>query len=352
MSREVKVGLLAIVAIFFAIWGYKFVKGQNLFKSTNTYYTTFNDVTALAASSAVLLNGYKVGQVTSIKLHPDDVKKMDVFFIVDGDIPVPRDAKVQMRSEGVMGGKQLTLAFAKPCTTNDCAESGQYLHGENIGLLASMMGVDEMSSYVTEATGGFQDVISKLGSPNSKGKVNDIIRNLDITIAKLAELSEATTQLIKASNSSLTSTLNNLNKITDNLAENNTQITTIMSNLNKVTADINNANIGNTVTKANSMIDNTSVMVKDVNKTITSLDSSIKNLTSLTNKVNNGVGTMGKLINDKDLYLSLEETTKNLNLLLQDLRLNPKRYVNISVFGKNRTYTLPEEDPAYIESKN
>lgn len=352
MSREVKVGLLAIVAIFFAIWGYKFVKGQNLFKSTNTYYTTFSDVTALAPSSAVLINGYKVGQVTSIELSPDNVKKMNVFFIVDGDIPLPKDAIVQMKSEGVMGGKQLALSFKKPCSGGDCADSGQFIQGENIGLLASMMGVDEMSSYVDEATGGFQDVISKLGAPDSKGKVNDIIRNLDITITKLAELSEASTRLINASNRSLAGTLSNLNDITENLKNNDEKITNMLSNLDKVTSDLNAANLSNTISKANSMIDNTSNMMTDVNKTVTSLDASIKNLTELTNKMNNGEGSMGKLINDKDLYINLEETTRNLNLLLQDLRLNPKRYVNLSVFGKNKAYTLPEEDPALIENQN
>ena len=176
MSREVKVGLLAIITIFMSIWGYKFVKGSNMFKSTKTFTTTFDDVTGLNGSSSVFLNGLKVGQVLSIKLNPDNVKTMDVVYNVDGDIPIPQNAVAQMKNEGVMGGKFIAISFDKPCTGPDCAKSGQELQGEVVGFLGSMIPEGEMGEYFGGASGELRALLSEIGDQNSDAKIDVIVR--------------------------------------------------------------------------------------------------------------------------------------------------------------------------------
>lgn len=352
MSKEVKVGILAIIAIAVSIWGYKFLKGQDLFSSNKSFHTTFSDVTKLPNSATVFLNGFKVGQVTSIKLNPTDVKMMDVHFNISGDIPLPKDATVVMKNDGFIGDKLLSLEFDRPCSGPDCAESGDFIEGKSIGLIGSMIGANEASSYVSEMSGEVQQLIASLGAEGSEGRLNDIIRNLDGTIAQLAELSKSTTNLINSSNRSLSNTLKNLDAITRNLADNNDKVSSLLSNVNKVTEDLSKAELGNTITKANSMIDKTTSTLEGLDGTITSLDATVKNLNSITEKMNSGDGSLGQLMNDKKLYDNITETSKNISLLLQDLRLNPKRYVNISVFGKkNKEYILPEDDPAYQKNK-
>jgi phospholipid/cholesterol/gamma-HCH transport system substrate-binding protein len=138
-----------------------------------------------------------------------------------------------------------------------------------------------------------------------------------------------------------------MDAISKNIANSNEDITKILANVDKLTEELSSADFKGTVGKTNKMIDQTSMTMEDLNKTIASMDKTINNLNSLTGKMNDGQGTMGKLMNDKSLYENLDETSKNLSLLLQDLRLNPKRYVNVSVFGKKqKEYKLPEEDPA------
>ncbi len=346
MSREVKVGLLAIIAIFFAIWGYKFVQGQNLFEDNNSYYTTFSDVTALAASSPVLLNGFKVGQVTAIKLNKDDVKKMDVHFIIDGGIPIPKNASVVMKSEGIVGGKILTVEFDSPCESGDCAPTGSFIEGRVLGLLGSMVGTDEVTEYMSEASVGIQEIIKTLGAEGSEGKVNDIVRNLDIAIARIADLSAASAKLISSSNSSINGILRNLDQLSSTIADNNKEITKILANVEQTTEGLSKVDYAKTTDNANKMMQDASSTMTEIKNTLTSLESTIQSVSSLGSKMDNGEGTMGKLMNDKELYENLNTTSRQLSLLLQDLRLNPKRYVNVSVFGRKQQYVHPKDDPA------
>jgi phospholipid/cholesterol/gamma-HCH transport system substrate-binding protein len=348
MSREVKVGILAIVTIFVSIWGYKFVKGRNLFKSTMTFHSTFDNVNGLDGSSGVFINGYKIGQVLSIKLNSADVHKMDVSFNIDDDIPIPKDAVAVMYSDGIMGGKVISLKFDKPCLDGDCAKSGQKLQSETLGLLGSMIPKGELSSYFGEAGSGISEFMNKVGADGSDNKIDNIVRNLDITVAQVNELTNAATQLIQASSKNLAKTMANFEKISNNLASNNAQITSVITNLNAVSEELKKAQISKTVESTNGMITNASDVMKDLNGTVKSLDKTISELTDIATKMNSGEGSLGKLVNDKELYTNLESTSKNLSLLLQDIRLNPKRYVNVSVFGKkDKEYIVPEEDPAF-----
>jgi phospholipid/cholesterol/gamma-HCH transport system substrate-binding protein len=330
-----------------SVWGYKFVKGSNMFKSTKTFTTTFDDVTGLNESSSVFLNGLKVGQVLSIKLNPGDVKTMDVVYNIDDDIPLPKNAIAQMRNEGIMGGKFLALSFDKPCSGSDCAQSGQRLEGEIVGFLGSMIPEEEMGDYFGGATGELRALLSEIGAQESNAKIDVIVRNLEETVIQVNQLTNAATKMIEASSTNLSYTISNFNKISKNLADNNEEISEMISNLNAVSKSLKDAQLDQTIEKTNGMIDNTSAVVNNLEGVISKLDETLAQLSAITTKMNEGEGSLGKLVNDKELYNHMNETSKNLSLLLQDLRLNPKRYVNVSIFGKkSKEYTLPEDDPA------
>ena len=120
-----------------------------------------------------------------------------------------------------------------------------------------------------------------------------------------------------------------------------------MTNLDKITGDIAKSNLTNTLGKTNETLDASKVAITELKTTLSNASTTMKDLSAVLSKVEKGDGTFAKLMNDKNLYNNLESTTKNLNLLLQDLRLNPKRYAHFSVFGKKqKEFTLPENDPA------
>jgi phospholipid/cholesterol/gamma-HCH transport system substrate-binding protein len=352
MSREIKLGILTILTLFLGIWGYKFIKGQNLFKSSNTYYSTFTDVTSLAVSSDVLVNGYKIGTVTAIKLNPENVKAMDVYFRIDGEIGIPKDAVVLMKNDGIMGGRVLALSFDKHCKTGDCAPNNTKLPNKVIGLLGSMVSTEEASAYVDNTTRSARLLMDGIGKEGNNTKIDLIVRNLETSLANMTAVTNNFNKIMLQSQSNIAGMTTNLNKITKNLADNNAQITSMLTNLNNTSQQLAAADIGKTVGKTNTMIETSTASVKKLEATIEAATVTMKELDVMLKKINEGGGSLGKLINDKSLYTNLETTSKNMSLLLQDLRLNPKRYVNVSLIGrKDKPYLLPENDPAMLPEK-
>lgn len=350
MSKEFKIGLLVLISVFSAFWGYRYIKGNELFRKNNTYYTTFNDVTGLDVSNMVSINGLKVGAISKILINPKDVKKMDVYFTVTGDYNLPKNTIVEMRTESLVGGKYLALNYGEACTS-DCAKHMDHLKGESIGMLGSMVSTDEVGEYVNSVTGDLKSVISSLGAEGEPGALNGSIRNLDFTLQNINNLTNTLNKLMAASYGNLNATMANMNKITGNLAANNQQITTILANFKATSEELKSLKLSETVNNTNGMITESKKAVEGLQKTLETSTKAMNDINAITSKLNSGEGSMGLLLNDKTLYTNLEKTTNQMNLLLQDLRLNPKRYLNISLINRNKAYTLPEDDPAAKEKE-
>lgn len=349
MSREIKLGAFAFVVLVLSIWGYTFLKGKNLLKKSYIFETVYNDVTQLERSSPVYINGYKVGKVQAIDLNPKNMQEMIITFDVENDFKIPKNAKAVLASEGVMGGKAIQISFDRQCTGPDCAENYDRLQGTTQGFLQSLVGTDDVKEYASAFGGELEGVLENLGTPEGQGAINQSVLDLQKTMENMSRITATTDLMMAQSSKNLRKTIENMSIITDNLAQNNAQITAMLNNLNTVSQQIKDANIGNTIATTTGTIDEAKVAIGQLQGTLTNADTAIKSLSSLMTQANSGDGTLAKLINDKELYTNLEMTTKNLSLLLQDLRLNPSRYVKVSVFGKKNKdkYTLPEEDPAF-----
>jgi phospholipid/cholesterol/gamma-HCH transport system substrate-binding protein len=349
MTRELKLGILTFITLFAAIWGYTFIKGQNLFKPSFTYYATFPDVTGLAVSADVLVNGFKIGNVSKIEMNPDDVKQMNVYINVDNKVGIPSDAEVQMKNDGIMGGKYIALSFTKPCN-GDCAPSNTKLKSKTVGLMGSMLAPEEFTTYIDNTTKTARNLIDNLGKEGNDAKLDLIIRNLEASLANMNNVMIAMNKMVMASQNNITGTTANFNKITKNLADNNAQITAMLTNLNTTSKQLAAADVSNTIAKTNALMDASTQSVKGLETTLNNANVTIASLNSMFAKMSSGDGSLSLLMNDKKLYNNLESTSKNMNLLLQDFRLNPKRYLNVSIIGrKDKPYVLPEVDPASIE---
>jgi len=349
MSRETKLGIFAFLVLIVSIWGYTFLKGKNPLKKSFTFETVYSDVTSLSKSSKVFINGYAVGSVLDVELNTENLKEMIVSFNTEGDFKIPKDAVVEQINDGIVGGKVLSITFDKQCTGADCAEKRDRLQGKVVGLLGSMVGAGEVKEYASAIGGELSNVVAKIGSEDGEGALNATVLELQKTMENMAKLTETTNKIMNQSARNLTKTMQNMAAITGNLAENNAQITTMLQNFSQVSTQLKDANVGNTIASTTQTLDEAKKAMTQLQGTITNADSAMKNLHALMNKANSGDGTLAMLLNDQELYTNLESTTKNLSLLLQDFRLNPSRYVKVSVFGgKNKDpYVKPENDPAF-----
>ncbi len=347
MSKEIKIGILTFVAILGTIWGYKFVKGENLFSRSMILTTTFEDVTQLSVSSPVYIRGMKIGTVTDIDINEENLTEMIVSFKVEGDYKIPKDAVVAMRSEGLVGGNGLAVNYDKICNDN-CVKSGDHLESQTLGLLGSLVGEGEVEEVTNHLSNTVKAIISDLGREDSDAKLDIIIRELANTTQNLAALSTSTNQLIQKNDRNISKTLSNMESITKNLSDNNSKITSVLANLDKTLAQFSNTDI-------KKLVDNSSQTMADASKSLQSFDNTLaeanagfRELSELLNSISDGEGSLSKMLSDKELYDNLNATSREMSLLLQDLRLNPDRYIKVSVFGRKKAepYDYPDGDPA------
>jgi len=349
MSKEIRLSLLAILTLVLVFWGYKFVKGKNIFQNTKTFYAVFDNVQQLTVSSPIYMNGYEIGVVSGIKLNPDNVKSLIVTLEVDGKIGYPKDTKVALTQASIVSGKVLSLEFDRICN-GDCAQDGDYLHTKSIGMIESMLGTDDISEYSSvireSVSGAIDSLFSKLSDRESDNPLNQTLFKMQETMDNLATTTSRLNQLMRTSSGSLETSLSNMATLSNGLAASTGEIQSLITNMNAITSNLRDADVASTVTSANTALDETTHLLMSMDTTMSTAQETFVQLNDVMEKISNGEGSLGKLMNDQELYDNMELTTKNLQLLLQDVRLNPRRYFKL--FGKKvPAYVLPEDDPAF-----
>ncbi len=353
MNREIKLGILTAVTLALVFIALNFIKGSNLFSKSLTFNSTFSNVAGLDVSSPVYLNGFKVGSVKSIKLNPDNLSEMIVESQIEGDFQLPKSTVVVFRSDGLVSGNALDLRFDKLCKGSDCLQNGDYLKNESLSMLQSMLSDEEIDEVGGKLSNTAKDLLSSIGDKKSEASIDVSARELEATLSNMTKLTEATNRLIRTTSSSMQQTMNNVASITGNLSNQNEKINRILSNLETLTKEMGAMKLQKMSDSATNTLTAAESSMKDISKTLETAEKTFVELNKTLATINDGSGSLGKLMNDKKLYDNLEKTSKNMSLLLQDLRLNPKRYVNVSVFGKKqKTYTNPKDDPAFEEKDN
>jgi phospholipid/cholesterol/gamma-HCH transport system substrate-binding protein len=291
-TREIKVGIMVVAAIFILYFGLNFLKGVDIFKPVKYYIATYENIDGLVPSSPVMIRGYKVGQVETVNYDFMKSRPFTVKVSVQKDISLPQGSVMQLFDNGLMGGKAIQLVF-EPTTSKNF-----YLDGDTL--------------QTTIAPG----LLAKL-SEGLTPKLETIILHADSLLVSLQTLASAP---------QLHNTLANFEVITSDLSHSSGKLKSLLQN--DIPLIVNNFNqmSGN----FNQLSANLSKI--DFDSTFHSINQTIASLQTLSNKFNSNEGSLGLLLNDKDLYLNLKNTSSDADKLLIDLRQNPKRYVHFSLW--------------------
>ncbi len=310
-SKEVKTALLAIVAILMFIFGYSFLKGKNWFQASRTFYAVYDDVEGLSPSSPVTINGYKVGQVTEIDFL-DKKGRLVVTFTVEEDFPFSRNSVAQIYGGGLIGGK--TLGIVPEYERRNMAQSGDTLPGEieegllelvNERLTPLQQKVEQAIVSTDSLVNSFNEVMNK----ETRNNIKKTFEDLSVAVASLRSSAQAISGVV---------------------TENSEKMNRSFTNLDEMSANLNKFS--------------DSLTQMDIRQVVDDLEKVVADFESVTDKLNNGEGTAAKLINDPSVYDNLNRATKQLDELIQDVKLNPKRYVHFSIFGKNPGPYAPPSD--------
>ena len=311
ITREIKTAILVIASILLFIWGYSFLKGRDLLSDYQTFYVKYDNVEGLINSAPVTINGLVVGKVNSIKLNKDWTSLVELQ--IDGDYQITKNSVAELYSPGPIGGKQITIIPNTKST--EIAKSGDFLTSSSkLGLTEEVSNqikpIKEKLDKVLENANTMLVNINQVLDDKTKQNLRSSLENLNATLAEFKEVSKSANEMLADNKGKISATMTNVEKAS--------------ANFSKVSDSIAKANIGQTV--------------KNLEKTLANVDKLMADIQS-------GKGTLGKLAKDETMYNNFAKTSKELELLLQDLRLNPTRYVNVSLFGKkNKPYKAPVSD--------
>lgn len=312
MSKELKTGIVSVIIIALFIWGYNFLKGQNIFNPGSRYfYVEFDNISGLNEASIVTINGLKVGKISKITLNNNQEKRgqLIVRFTIENKFRFGKNSTAKIYSAGLMGGQNLSII---PDYSGVEAVSGDYLQGKvEKDILSSLN--DKLTPKITHTMEGVDSLVTgfnQILDLKSRESLNRSILNFEKITVDTKNSLALLNSVLKNSKENIESSAKNAKKITENFS--------------KISENLANSNLSKTVKKLETTLTNVNIVLTDIKQ---------------------GNGTLGKLMKDETMYTNLTNASKELEELLREIKLNPKRFVHFSLFGKkSEPYTNNSKD--------
>lgn len=323
ISREFKVGAVAILALAGLYWGIAFLKGSDLLKSTRILYAVYDHIDELSNARPININGFKVGQVEDINFLPDGSGRILVSLNITNDIKIPKNTVAKIYSSDLIGSKAVELILGDSPLE---AEIGDTLISKIQRSLTEEVNeqvrpIKEKAEKLLGSVDTVLTLVSGFLNDETKQSFTKTFQSVQNSFATLEHTVCILDRAFTSSEKDLVSSINNLAKITAALEGNQGELNSIFKNLESISDSLSDV---------------------EFKRVIGNLNKTLENTNSIMTKVDSGNGTASQLINDPQLYQNLVDATEQLNLILLDLKYNPKRYVNISVFGGSKKYDEEE----------
>lgn len=324
ISNETKVGILTIVALVILIVGFNFLKGKDVFSRSKKIYAVFKELGTLEKSNEVKINGLPIGSVYDKKERDKDVSAVVVTISLTRDVNIPKNS-VAYISSSLVGSSYIIIERGN--STEMMGDGDTLTTRLETGILGDVKAqMNPTMARIRDVLDSLKETLSGVnGMLNMENKAY-----LKQTLANLSQASNALNGLLDNQNGALAKTLNNAQAMTESLKNNTADITATISNAKKVSEKL---------------------AAMELQPTIDSLNTMISSLKATAAKLNSPDGTIGALMNDKTLYNKLNDAILSAEILIDDLRTHPKRYVNLSIFGK-KDKTGPLTSPAIKDTAN
>ncbi|MES2425976.1 MAG: MlaD family protein [Bacteroidota bacterium] len=308
ISNETKIGALTTIAIAVLILGYSFLRGNDVFSGSNKYYAVYKSVDGLTISKPVLVNGFQIGHVSKMELHPDG--RTTVEFKIKSEYKIPENTLAKLVSTDLLGGKAIVFLLGD---SKDFAKNKDTLHADIQGSLAeSLQPIQTKAENLITKLDSSLAAINKILNPNFQKNVDRSFSSIANSLQTLEGTTQKIDNLVATQTGHINGILANAEDVSANLKTTTAGLNGVTSNFQRFSGDLANSNIKQTLDNAN--------------KAITELQATMVT-------INSNKGSLGLLVNDDKLYKNLQAASDNLNLLFMDLKENPKRYVHFSVFG-------------------
>jgi phospholipid/cholesterol/gamma-HCH transport system substrate-binding protein len=318
ISREVKIGFVVLITLAIAVWGYNWLKGNNLLTKSRNYYAVYTNVGGLTTNAPVQVNGFQVGSVSEIKLmdgHPDLV--LVTFRITDKHFKFPKDSEARLTSPSLLSGKIIDIVLgdsAVYATPGDTIYTRYELdlQGQVNAMVAPLkLKVENLLGKIDSILIPIQTILND----QTAQRLAEGLGRIPAIIANLERITYKVDTLISSEKNKLSRIFSNVESISANLKNNNDKISSILDNVDEITDSLAKSNFKKAIANATDILEK---------------------VDNIVTKIDNGEGTLGALINDDKLYLQIDSAARNLNFLVDDIGQNPERYLHFSLIHINK----------------
>ena len=305
ISNEVKTGILVLLGIGLFIFGFSYLKSNDIFVTDRTFYAVYSDVEGVVNGTPVTVNGMPVGSIQKISFHNGN--ELLVKFRVENDIEFSINSLAQIYETGLIGGKALAIIPSNDKSRK--AVSSDTLKSSIAPGLTDLVNkkITNLQVKIESMVMSADSVLFKINrvfDDSTRANLRNSVSDFNYTIAELKETSSAINDIVKSNKSRVDLTIGNVSKISKDLSN--------------ITSSLTNS---------------------DLDITLANFKKSSDDLSSILSNINNGEGTISKLIANDSLFNNLNEASRSIDLLLEDIRINPNRYIHFSLFGKkNKPY--------------
>ena len=316
MNKELKIGLLAVVAIIALVFGVNYLKGINILNYNRNFYAVYENIGGLQSGSPVMVNGYKVGTVSNIDLLIENNQQLLVTISIEKEFAIPSNTLCKIVNQDLMGTKGISLVLGD---ATDFLVVGDTLKGGIEGSLqdevnAQILPLKNKAEQLIGSMDSVMMIVTAVLNKNTRESLRNSLQSLDKTFLLMSETMIKVDSMVAVNDDRITKVVKNLESITSNLESSNGDIKNILTNFSTLSDSLAKADIA----------------------------SVLKNINSITTKINNSEGSIGLLLNDDKIYDNFEKSTRELAELLEDIKKNPSRYVNFSIIGGGKPYVEPK----------
>ncbi len=313
-KRIIQTGALFVVSILIVIWGYNYLKNNNLFSSDQVFFGVYDNINGLAAGNSVYINGYKIGMVKDVKIKENSLNKIIVQFTVNNDLKLPKSAVAEIADLDIMGTKAIQIK-TKGEISDDFLVSGDTMitalqDDLKAQVNAQIMPIKAKAEELMSSFDSVLVVVQAVFNDKTRTNLKTSFEHINVALKNLKHTSFALDTIISSPDSKFNQILVNADSIAENINKNNAKIQAIVDNFKAISDSIAAGNITQILNNA---------------------ETSISQFNEVMAKINAGEGTAGKLIYDDSLYYNLQNSSKKLDELLIDIEDNPKKYVHFSI---------------------
>ena len=306
MKTEIKIGIVGFGILLLLFFGIKFLKGIDVFQKETTYYVFYDNVSGMYEGNYIYLNGMKVGYVKDIEAMGERAEKFLVTVAIDSKIKITDDSKMVFFSADILGSKAMKIELGN---SNRILENKDtIMGGVELGML------DKLGSSIAPMAQNLDSILfatKNILNQQTQNNLQHTFANLEATSERLSSISGQFDNLMKNEKEKIGKIISNTESITSNLKNNNDELNNIISKIGQITDTVAQAQLGSTILQTTQ---------------------TLEKLNNVLGVIEKGKGNIGLLINDEGLYKSLDESAKKLDALIEDIKANPKKYINVSVF--------------------